>query len=214
MTLGLQLDIRDGATPALRARLDALKLPAMQTEVGVAVRDLTQDHLRELDDQGNRLGGAHTGYYGKQAAATRYDAIPGGVTLAIGEENRGMALHYFGGDLGPEDLHNAKNFSVPARAEAHGKVPGDFGGQLEVLWGRNGPYALARHLEAPRAKKRGTGTVKDTRPGEGRGEVLFWLTKHIHFDADHSIIPTLEQYRAAGISALERLWRITSGGAS
>jgi hypothetical protein len=212
MSLSVQIDIRDGATPTLQAILDSFALGRLKGIAGLAATQRVKMHLHDLDAQGNQLGGKSRHYYSEQAQFTHWEPTADGVRLGIGQPNRGMALHYFGGDLGPENLVNATNYAIPARAEAHGMVPGDFPGQLEVLWGRNGPYALARHLEMPRLKKRGEGRIKDQTPGQGYGEILFILTKHIHFEPDRSVIPTEQEIAFAIVGAIYDRFRAAKAG--
>ena len=209
--LAFTLDLTDGITPRLRQIMGDFEPGRLARIIGKSATQRIQMHLESLDQEGNAMGGTRTHYYSDQAGATHWVELSGGVIIHVGQPNRGLSLHFRGGDLGPEHLRNAKHFAIPARAEAHGKVPGDFTG-LVMLYGRNGPYALAYHEAAPRDRKDGKGKVKDRTPGQGFGEVLFWLTQHIHFEADSHVLPTDEDVQMAVVGAIYDLWQQSSSG--
>jgi len=209
------LDIRDGATPEL-ARIIAWFEPGrLNRAVGKSATQRIQQHLEALDKVGNALGGARTHYYSDQAGDTKWYELNGGVLIGVGQPNKGLSLHYTGGDLGPENLRNAKMFAVPARAEAHGKVPGDFD-NLVMLFGRNGPYALAsaEDFEHTATKGKHKGELVATPAASqthGAGGVLFWLTTHLHFEPNPDVLPTDQEVQIAVVGALYDLWQSTGG---
>ena len=203
--VAFQLDISDNATPAVRRLMDGLQPERILPRIGQAGKLLVMNHLAAVNSRGNKLGGERTGYYADAARKSFYLLTADGVT--IGTAQVGMALHYFGGTLDEGNLTGGRQYyTVPARAEAHGHTASEFE-NLVVLWGRNGPYALAlptyeRSLAKGEkgklgehvAKEFGEKATEDTRSAYAMGEVLFWLTKEIHIPADESVFPTVADF--------------------
>ena len=203
--LAFQLDISDNATPAVHRLLDGLQPERVLPRIGQAGKLLVMNHLAEVETRGNKLGGERTGYYADAARKTFFRVDATGVT--IGTAQVGMSLHYFGGTLDEGNLTGGRQYyTVPARSEAHGHTASEFE-NLVVLWGRNGPYALAlptheRALAKGEKGKLGEHVAteygdkksQDTRTAYAMGEVLFWLTKEIHIHADESVFPTVADF--------------------
>jgi hypothetical protein len=102
------------------------------------VRTLVQDHLGALDaNRANQLGGKRTHFYAAAARGVSYATGSEGVDISI--HQTGIAQRYFGGTIKPV---NSKYLTIPADPESYGHRAGEFN-NLMLLWGKNGPYALA-----------------------------------------------------------------------
>lgn len=215
--LAFTIGITDTATPRLRELADQLKGENIAPRLGVAGQRLLIDFYADLNAQRpNALGGTRTGYYADAGRKSFYRIETNGVT--IGTSQVGMSQHYFGGDLTEANLKNSKFFTIPARSEAHGHTASEFD-HLVVLWGKHGPFALAMTVTEGRDLMRGekaklgehVGLIKgdkksqDERNASSHGEVMFWLTARIHFTADPSVFPSVEQFEAVCVAALEAL---------
>ncbi|MCX6994131.1 MAG: hypothetical protein NT011_13455 [Kiritimatiellaeota bacterium] len=183
--MSFAITITDNATPWLNYLAKHLSEPALQHEVGGEITRLLLDHLTALDEERpNALGGRRTHFYARAGKATSYAVHDNGVTVSVNQT--GIAQRYFGGTIEPGP--GKKYLTIPARAEAHGRRAGEFN-NLEVLFGRNGPYALAeRQATAIKFRKRKGGTTVTAGAMRGGG-IFFWLVKSVSQDPDPSVLP-------------------------
>jgi hypothetical protein len=152
----------------------------------------------------NPLGAAKSNYWGQAAKDTSVKVDDDGATITIAHP--GVALHYFGGDVEPGVNESTatgqptKYLTIPASAEAYGHSASEFD-DLEVLWGRNGPFALARKdltkQQARLVKRRGgAGETLSGSSSGAQGEILFWLVSHVHLDPNPYVLPSDEEMGA------------------
>ena len=209
--IAMRTVLEDTATPALERVRGYLQSEAAQQTIGYAARNLIKDHLQDLED--TRSGGSigpPTHYYGSARKATNYRVIDD-TAVEIHVAQVGMALHYYGGTVTPgKGISSATGkptvyLTKPARAEAYGKKASDFP-DLIVLWGRNGPYALARAISTQVGIERseageklwgGHYGAKVKKRGLQGGEVMFWLIKSATIKPDPSVMPDSEEFRDA-----------------
>lgn len=199
MTVAITVAVRfDSATPALRRFIGGMRPEQLQPVVGRSARTVYKDHLIGLNSsRANALGGPRTGFYLKAAQGTSFTSEGDHVIIAIASV--GIAQRYFGGTIrAGASGSGAQYLTIPARAESHGKRASEFN-DLELLWGRNGPYALARrHATLIRiARPNATGTRKVVRRGEQGGEILFWLKEEITQKEDPSVLPDSDKVATA-----------------
>jgi len=212
MSASIDLRFQDHASEGVRALAATLDPAVVNEVVGEAAATVYQQHFiaREKSHSPN----SH--YYGKAAKATGYQVVPGGVLISIAHV--GIALHFFGGTVkAGKGISRAtgrptKYLTIPARDEAKGRTAADFD-SLIILWGRNGPYALAKTVRTQLSVKRNknTGAVTVGSRGVQGGEVLFWLKKEITVQKDPTVLPepaivTRAASRAI-LSLAERTWQ-------
>lgn len=195
--LSITIRVRDNASKPLRELDQRLADPVHREAIGRAVATLFLDHFTMLDaTRPNRLGGRRTHFYADAARATRHELLPNGVRVAVSK--LGIAQRYHGGDITP--IPPKKYLTIPARAEAHGKRAGEFD-DLEVLFGRNGPYALAQRRQTglrwrrrTRRDKAGvTTTTRSVAPGaDTGGGIFFWLVQRVSQPPDESVLPSVD----------------------
>lgn len=185
---GITLDFsRDGASPALAAVRTFLSPSRLNQLVGRSATNVYRQHLFGLNNtRPNALGGQRTNFYAQAARATHFD-VAGDIGVIISINQVGIAQRFFGGTIKPK---TAKFLTIPARAEAHGKRAGEFN-DLIVLFGKNGPYALARAVStAISVGRRGAdGTRRVASRGQQGGEIMFWLVKEATQAADPTVLP-------------------------
>ncbi len=94
--------------------------------------------------------------------------------------------------------------TIPATSDAYGKSAASFE-NLIVLWGKNGPYALARGVETNRLTRDGLRKVVEP------GEKLFWLKRSVTIQPDPTVIPEGSEMSAeinkAMRIAVRRIWK-------
>lgn len=222
MSLAIQVEIRDTATPTLAAILAGLEPQRLNPVIGEAGSNVVRQHVAALSNRPNKLGGPSTRYWEKAADSTSWVEVGDGVVISVGGDRvPGLPLHFFGGDVYPGKSISrftgrpTRYLTIPARAEAHGTTASEHG-ELVVLWGRHGPYALAAASDYLRVIRRGkrkgqlvTGVRKDLATNQreeashGGGGVLFWLTDHAHHEPDPTILPTEQKIRDAVVAAIE-----------
>jgi len=208
------------SSPTFAEMAQRLEPHRLLNVMGRAATNLVREHLFDRNKENpNKMGGERTGYYASAARATHFDVSGDGVTISINQV--GIALHYYGGTVTPGA--HASSFSgkptqyltIPARAEAYGHRASEFS-DLIVLWGKNGPYALARAVSTaisfvrPRNFKAGDAlkaghylTVKSR--GEQGGEIMFWLVKKATIQPDPDVLPSAEEFEAAMSDAVSEL---------
>lgn len=192
MTLSISINIRDQATPAID-RLDSeLQRDGVKHTAGVSVMRQIIDHLTTLDaERPNTLGGRRTHFYSVAGKSTHYDITDTGAIVSI--NHTGIAQRYFGGKIERED---GGPLTIPARAEAHGRRAREFS-NLEILYGRNGPYALAERYATSfsvrsRHDKSGNRQSKIVNRKSVGGGIFFWLVKSVTQEPDPSVLPSEE----------------------
>ena len=187
---GISISLKDSITPELAKLRGEFSQDRVKLAAGGAVKRLLMDHFRDLDSsRANQLGGKRTHFYASAARGVEYDAVSDGVEVWV--HNVGIAQRYYGGIIKPV---NAKYLTIPARAEAYGKRAGEFT-DLEVLYGRNGPYALAQREQheiqfgVKRRKGKKEYFVKSVGISSIGGGIFYWLKKQVQQDPDPSVIP-------------------------
>lgn len=204
MSYGLTIEIVDNISPDLMKLSETLHGDSLKAAAGGGAKRLLQDHFGQLDSsRSNALGGKRTHYFAKAARSINYETDSDGVTVSI--HQIGIALHYFGGTVNPV---NAKYLTIPARAEAYGKRAGEFD-NLEVLWGRKGPYALAERrsqdiniVKDRRKNHKGKYLMKSVSISERGGGVFFWLVKSATIQADKTVLPDASLINDAAVLAV------------
>lgn len=210
--IALGITVKDTATPALQSLIEGMKPSQLNPIVGRSARNVVREYLFAYNgSHGNRLGGSRTNYYTGAARGTQFQVAGDQVVVSINQV--GFAQRYYGGTIKPV----AKKFlTIPARAEAHGKRASEFP-DLIVLFGRNGPYALARagstkigfgHADASGHR----GVISR---GEQGGEIMFWLVKSVTQQPNPDVIPTesaiSKQVNQDVGAYVQRLWQRQSG---
>lgn len=209
--IAMRIVLEDTATPALERVRGFLQSEQAQQVIGYAGRNVVREHLQDLEDtRSGASGGPATHYYGSARRSTSY-YIVSDTAVEINVAQVGMRLHYYGGTVeAGKGISSATGkptqyLTIPARSEAYGKKASDFD-DLIVLWGRNGPYALARAIstqigiERSEAGEKLWGKyygAKATSKGQQGGEVMFWLTKSATIKPDPSVMPDSEEFRDA-----------------
>lgn len=202
---------RDEVTPALLRVAEGLSNDKLLPIFARSVENSMRDNFAQLEsDRPNKLGGKRQHYYAGARDATEF-RIDGDSAFVFTRQT-GMRMRYFGGTIeAGKGISSAtgqptKYLTIPANAEAYGHTAADFG-DLEVLWGRDGPYALG--LVERRTIARPDGTY-----GAGRAqstEVMFWLKKSVDIPEDHSMLPAFdkisEDVRSDFNSYVAKVWR-------
>lgn len=187
------IDIRDTATPAVKEVLDRAKSDAVKSVAGRAGANVFRAWFRNLEQsRPNALGGARTHFWGRAASATYSRPTASGADVITAQT--GVQHQRYGGDIKPSGRGSAvtgkaiARLAIPARAEAHGKTPGDFPNlQLEVF--RSGGKYLVGLAEPVSQEVSYTKSGK-VRKGKLRGgAILFWLVRSAHKDPDAGVYP-------------------------
>ena len=181
---------KDTASPAVAALRDGLKPENLLPVFGEAVTNAVRANFQGLENsRPNRLGAPRAHYYSGARRGTKY--VVEGDSVIVGIQQVGIRLRYFGGVV--EAGKNAsfvtgnptKYLTIPATVESYNHRAADFP-DLVVLWGHNGPYALARRTQDIMgvAKRRGFETE--------RNEVLFWLKTEVAVNPDPTMLPGVD----------------------
>ena len=200
----------DTLSPSLRLTADGMAVSRILPVIARSVRNSMRENFDALEDERpNQLGGTRTHYYSRARALTSYYIE--GDSAVVFTTKVGTNLRYYGGTVeagaNPSYITGqpTKYLTIPATAESYGKRAADFP-ELEVLWGRNGPYGLGRvtRRTITRGDSFGVSHAQSV-------EVLFWLRKSVTVPADPSMLPdasVVEENAYSDFGAyMDALWR-------
>jgi hypothetical protein len=138
----MSVEVYDGITPELNriaARLQNTQ--GLMRVAGGALRDALQDHFR----------GRGQSIYRRIASDTAISSVtPTEAVVTVGGESGPILLHKISG--GWVKAKTVGKLAIPSKINTRkGVWPREYGaGQLVPLYGRNGPYALARAVDVRR----------------------------------------------------------------
>jgi hypothetical protein len=194
------IQIRDTAVPLLKSIVRELQARSFLEPVGEAGVTALVDNFAERESAPDAhrtaagLGARPSGLYADFARATSWSTTDAGVTVSV--SHAAAAQRFHGGEIRPV---NAKFLTIAARNEVYGKRARECGITLKVLYGRDGPYALAAAEDYARRVTKGQRAGQQRRPkkGEagnvGRDGVLYWLVRSVTQRGDPRVLPTMEQ---------------------
>ena len=187
-----------GAIGLLRKLQWSFQGRAASRAVGEACAKLTRDHLCRIASSRHRSGLARN-FYARAADAVVSEPVSHGAMITI--PHTGLALRYYGGTVRPSGRVSLvtgrpiKRLAIPIKGRgAEGRLPKDFKGLFVVASKRSGKAVLAG------------------RGPSGLVRALFTLVKSSTHKADKSVLPTDDQYTAAGADALDELLAETING--
>ncbi len=217
--------VSDQAGPKLR-RL--MQVPEEKARIcGAAGRRLIRDTSRHVNLWGqshpNKLGGRRTNYWSGIAArinpADCLEVTGDGATVTLGGPTMPGLMRAFGditivpGTKTP----GVKYIPLPARSEAYGMRPAEFGAGLMLFWrGKGQPGGLAQAVATPRIKNTKSGPKGSTyyRPGL----VFYWFKDQVTQRQDRSLLPSdreLSEFAHDGASEYVDLrFKQVAGGAA
>ena len=201
MSVSLNLNLSGTLPGFFLAAENGTRGHALKQAIGGAVQREVQDHLRRQDSsRPNQLGGVRTHFYGDAAQATFFAVANDGATVTVAQQ--GFRQRVEGGTIRPV---RTKWLAIPARAEAYGKRPGEFSGQLDfvpvradlaLLVARDGTRGTRLTTNAKGKRVRKTGNVE-------AGLVMYWLKKEVNQAPDPTLVPTEARFKVviAGATA-------------
>lgn len=193
------ISIRDTATPELQGILDRLQPGALNQVAGRAGANVYRTWFRNLNAaRPNALGGKRTNFWAKAATAVGHEATDDGAVVYT--NHTGVNYQRYGGILRPSGRPSAVtgraivNLAIPARSEAHGRLPSEFNNLVPMIRRRNGKPTAVALVEADSqdvkfGNARKDGTRKVTRGRERGGIVMYWLVKQARKNPDEDVFP-------------------------
>jgi hypothetical protein len=166
----LHVQLSGQADVLAEIRADGVLSDAQRKGMAVEAKNLIQRWFRDRNTRNAHTqpaGGRRSHYWRAAAQSTSWRVEGEHIDIAVAKE--GVGLHLKGGSVRPV---NAKALAIPARAEAYGRLPADFAGQLHVvIYKRSNKAALV-----------GDGKTLPRLP-------IFWLLKHVRLNPDPSVLP-------------------------
>lgn len=211
----MEIDI-SGQIDIPRSAEGAIDMQSLNADVGEGVAEALRIHFDRLDaERPNKLGGKRTHYWGQARDSVHSEPTDTGAVVDVTQI--GVRLHFYGGTVTPGKGisfvtgRQTRMLTIPADASAHGRRAAEFQ-NLEVLWGKNGPFALAlaqgggkiRGINKPVSDKpkAKTGVVHAFAGVDGmQRRIMFWLVKSATIKPDKSVLPTDEAIEKAGLEA-------------
>jgi len=210
MSIGVQISIdSDPAFATLRELQSGLRPGPVNATASGAVARLLRAHFVALANE--RHGKAFPGsqppsnFYADAARATFDESSEDGATVSVA--HRGIRQRLLGGTIRPSGRTSPvtgrpiTHLSIPARAEAYGRVPGEFD-NLQPVFGRRGIVGLAETSATQISYKKSRGKTSVARGASVGGGIMFWLVDSITQAADPSVMPTADQISATIESAV------------
>lgn len=171
---------------------------------GRGVANLLRDHYFQLDRSlPNKLGGPRTHFWGQVARSVQNPVTQGGAA-AVSINHVGLAQRLFGGIIrAGRSISSATGkltqfLSIPARAEAYGKTPGQFNDLEFVPTRRGGGMLVQTYQSLVGWHKRSKSWLRH----EVGGLVMFWLVKEVDQKPDPRALPREEFITAAATNAM------------
>lgn len=208
--VALTFDIRDGASPALLAKLAAISPEELQPVVGPALQDLTREHLGTRPR--NKKGWPSTRFYENFLDNVEWLPHPSGVVIAIFPavihgRNVSLRQRLLGGPITPR---TAKALAIPISPVSYGKVPSDFPG-LFLIKTKKGAYLVQYGLGASATgvwKKVGRNAGGNSgRRRDATLNFLFVLKGGVNQNPDDSVLPSMDRYLDRAIEVINTRWR-------
>jgi hypothetical protein len=168
------------------------------------VANFLRDWFFGLDrTRANHLGGARTHFYADVARSVQNPTVSGGVG-SVSINHVGLAQRWLGGTIragvGTSSATGkpTRFLSIPARAEAYGKTPGEFH-DLRFVPRRSGGGMLVQALQTSVAfGKKGVRRISEV-----GGLVMFWLVKQVTQRPDPTAMPDDAAVLSAAIRPME-----------
>lgn len=201
--MAITIQVTDNVTPLIQSVRGEIRPERLVPVVGQAASNAIRDHFFGLNAaRPNQLGGRRTNFWSGAAKGTNWRAEGDTATVSIAKQ--GFRLRLQGGTVRPV---RRKFLTIPAVAEAHGKLAGEFPnlrfGFAENKYGNLAPALVEASSEGVKfggARKDGTRNVKRT--GARGGKAIFWLIKKAFHPADPSVLPSKEQLSQAILGAI------------
>jgi hypothetical protein len=203
LSVSYTVNIKDGATPELRAQIAKCDPRRLGSFVAPAVAKKVKANF--LARPHNQRGWHPVNFWADAARATNYQILPDGVLISVNKI--GVRQRYQGGPIRPL---NAKALAIPVAEEAYGKVPADFGDQLQliIIKGKGAWLALKSYEQRPQDRQHGLHQQQG--PGlstvRERLKFLFLLIAGVDQKADPAVLPPDEEILStARTAALEAI---------
>jgi hypothetical protein len=195
----VRIKIEDGATPALEELAKRVAPARMAGQLGPRLVRLHQTHF--LRNGKNKKGWPTTNFWARAAKATNWQATTEGVDIVVPQI--GVRQRYRGGMIRPV---KKKFLTIPAVAEAYGKVASDFPGitfkmVMDLESGKMRPALVQKAGTVVGVKKVKRKAHKTEDGGMSLGSdqqitaqatglvALFWLARKVNQKADPSVMP-------------------------
>lgn len=192
MSVALNLDIRDYATPAIEAKLAKCSPARLVALVRSPLETFWRNRLRSLGT--NKRGWPSTKFY--ERAARSVTGIAQGDALTLRADHQGLRQRWLGGPIKPV---NADALTIPISSQAYGKTVADFPGAF-LIRTRKGAYIVQYgNTVAATPRRRGSAA--------GRGshlEFLFKLSKGVNQKGNPDVVPTNDELAEVAMAAIER----------
>lgn len=175
--------------------------------VGTEVREYLKAHFRKLDEAKPHKpywngSGTRTHYYAAAARQTSYALV--GDAVVVTTDKEGIASRQRDTTIAPK---KKQWLTIPAIAQAHGKVAGDFGNLRFVKFSDTLAALVEKTVTGATKGQSGKAVIGKrnrlalVKASGYRNLVYFWLRKNVTVAADAEIVPSLADIEAVAQQA-------------
>jgi hypothetical protein len=191
----------------LLALIQEAKGDGWRRRVGTEVREYLKGHFRKLDEEKPHKPywngpGRRTHHYGAAARQTSY-ALEAN-TIVVTTDREGIASRQRDTDIAPK---KKRWLTIPAIAQAHGKVAADFGNLRFVKFSDTLAALVEKTVSGATKGQSGKSVIGKrarlalVKASGYRNLVYFWLKKSVMVPKDETIVPTMQDVEAVATQA-------------
>lgn len=185
----------DSGLRVVRALVRGLVESRWQPVVEEAAADSIRDHLAKAESgRPNKMGWPRQHWWAKAARSVSSARRPGMVTVSIAQLGFRQRLEggviRAGRNISSKTGQPTQWLAIPARAEAYGKRPGEFG-NLKFTRIETGGFALVAATGGATRQRKIKGQIRAAvLRGAEEGLVMFWLRRSVRQKPDPTVLPT------------------------
>ena len=193
--INVTFSVRDGASPALQAKIDSLDPHRLATKLTPPLLEHWRDHLSRLPH--NQQGYPSTGFW--EDAARRVIGVANDAVVLLSCDKLGLRQRYHGGPI--QAVHR-KYLTIPIAPESYGTTVADWGDTLTLVMLADGRLFLCLWMgEEQTAQARRAKLGASVRPTFRAGEVIARRAERFSERAASAKKPDFILFRGSGSSA-------------
>jgi hypothetical protein len=203
ITFSTSIQVRDNATPDMRAKMAAITPQRLNSFIGPAVALRLKRNFLAMPH--NRRGWTPANFYPDAARSTNWQPVPEGVLVSVNKI--GVRQRYYGGEI---HAVNAGSLTIPVAEEAYGHTARDFDNLVVVCIPGKGCWLAKKTFEeqpsAVKGRRRGPGKRAFQGPAlspmRQRLQFMFRLVKSVEQEPNPDVLPGDDEIKETVATAI------------